>query len=203
MNKNQATLATQRNYHDTAEQHSRKPIVGEYGLGILYPLHLSDSDYELHRCGCESPVAQPTQIMMALTKLVCCLRWHWSNVLLGFARRCIKQWASNHAKALAIQSLFTFESPASLSSKYSLYPISATQPWEMYKKAEACFWTVEEIDLSNDPADWQNLSDNERFFIKHVLAFFADSDGIVNENLATEFMQLIECQESSAFMAFK
>ena len=60
----------------------------------------------------------------------------------------------------------------------------------MYKKAEASFWTAEEIDLGSDMADWVKLSDNERHFIGHILAFFAASDGIVNENLAQNFMMI-------------
>ena len=64
--------------------------------------------------------------------------------------------------------------------------------WQMYKKAEASFWTVEEIDLSHDRRDWLKLSGNEKYFIKHVLAFFAASDGIVNENLLDNFAS--ECQ---------
>ena len=64
--------------------------------------------------------------------------------------------------------------------------------WSMYKKAEASFWTVEEIDLSHDMRDWETLSENEKYFVKHVLAFFAASDGIVNENLLDNFAS--ECQ---------
>lgn len=55
------------------------------------------------------------------------------------------------------------------------------QVWQMYKKAEACFWTAEELDLAHDHKDWEGLTDDERHFVKHVLAFFAASDGIVNE----------------------
>ena len=58
--------------------------------------------------------------------------------------------------------------------KYVLFPIEHNDIWEWYKKQEACFWTVEEIDLHADIADWENkLNDNERYFIKHILAFFA------------------------------
>ena len=72
--------------------------------------------------------------------------------------------------------------------RFVLFPITHTDIWEYYKKAEASFWTAEEIDLSQDLKDWGNLNDDERHFITHVLAFFAASDGIVNENLAENFV---------------
>ena len=68
--------------------------------------------------------------------------------------------------------------------RFVLFPIKHSDIWEMYKRHEASFWTAEEIDLSQDMKDWENLNDGERHFISHVLAFFAASDGIVNENLA-------------------
>ncbi|KUG07024.1 ribonucleoside-diphosphate reductase [Solirubrum puertoriconensis] len=73
----------------------------------------------------------------------------------------------------------------------------------MYKKAEASFWTAEEIDLSQDQKDWENLNDGERHFISHVLAFFAASDGIVNENLAVNFMQEVQMPEARCFYGFQ
>ena len=74
-------------------------------------------------------------------------------------------------------------------NRFVLFPIQHADIWEMYKKQEASFWTAEELDLSPDIIDWDNkLNDDERFFIKHVLAFFAASDGIVNENLAENFL---------------
>jgi ribonucleotide reductase beta subunit family protein with ferritin-like domain len=69
----------------------------------------------------------------------------------------------------------------------------------MYKKAEASFWTAEEIDLSANQKDWDNLSQNERYFISHVLAFFAASDGIVNENLSSNFATKITAPEACCF----
>jgi hypothetical protein len=68
--------------------------------------------------------------------------------------------------------------------RFVLFPIEHEDIWQMYKKAEASFWTAEEIDLTLDTTDWLNLQDNERHFVSHVLAFFAASDGIVNENLS-------------------
>ncbi len=68
-------------------------------------------------------------------------------------------------------------------SRFVIFPIEYSDIWQMYKKAEASFWTVEEVDLGRDLSDWHKLSDNEKHFISHVLAFFAASDGIVNENL--------------------
>lgn len=73
----------------------------------------------------------------------------------------------------------------------------------MYKKAEASFWTSEEIDLGSDMTDWDKLSDNERYFISHILAFFAASDGIVNENLAQNFMTEIQSAEARCFYGFQ
>jgi len=73
----------------------------------------------------------------------------------------------------------------------------------MYKKAEASFWTVEEVDLGQDIGEWKKLSDNEKHFVKHVLAFFAASDGIVNENLAQRFMGEVQVPEARAFYGFQ
>ena len=68
--------------------------------------------------------------------------------------------------------------------------------WKMYKKAMASFWTAEEVDLGQDLKDWDRLKDEEQYFIKHVLAFFAASDGIVNENLVERFMQEVQVSKS-------
>ena len=73
----------------------------------------------------------------------------------------------------------------------------------MYKIAEACFWTAEEIDLKDDAKEWQSLTKNERFFIKNVLAFFAASDGIVNENLAMNFCTEVTVPEARCFYGFQ
>lgn len=70
-----------------------------------------------------------------------------------------------------------------------LYPHRYHEAYEYYKKAQASYWTVEEVDLSQDMRDWERLTDSERHFISYVLAFFAASDGIVIENLAVRFMQ--------------
>ena len=76
--------------------------------------------------------------------------------------------------------------------------------WQMYKKAEASFWTAEEIDLSKDLYDWEHrLNDDERFFISHVLAFFAASDGIVNENLLERFSNEVQVPEARCFYGFQ
>ena len=73
----------------------------------------------------------------------------------------------------------------------------------MYKKAEASFWTAEELDLAHDHKDWGNMTDNERHFVSHILAFFAASDGIVNENLAQNFSSEIMCSEARCFYGFQ
>jgi ribonucleoside-diphosphate reductase beta chain len=88
-------------------------------------------------------------------------------------------------------------------NRFVLFPIQNNDVWQMYKKAEASFWTAEEIDLGQDQKDWDNLNDNERHFISHVLAFFAASDGIVNENLAVNFMQEVQMPEARCFYGFQ
>ena len=88
--------------------------------------------------------------------------------------------------------------------RFVLFPIKHRDIWEMYKKAEASFWTAEEIDLSPDGQDWKNkLSNDEKHFIKHVLAFFAASDGIVNENIAVNFMNEVQYPEARCFYGFQ
>ena len=88
--------------------------------------------------------------------------------------------------------------------RFVLLPIKYPKIWEWYKKAEASFWTAEEIDLVQDLQDWDNkLNDNERHFVKHVLAFFAASDGIVNENLVLNFMREIQIPEARCFYGFQ
>ena len=79
--------------------------------------------------------------------------------------------------------------------RYNLFPIEENDIWQMYKKAVASFWTVEEVDLSKDLNDWPKLSRDEQHFIENVLAFFAGSDGIVLENLAQRFMNDIKVPE--------
>lgn len=88
-------------------------------------------------------------------------------------------------------------------SRFVLFPIKHPEIWRMYKQAEASFWTAEEIDLSPDMADWEKLSNDERHFIKHVLAFFAASDGIVNENLAERFLSEVQVPEARCFYGFQ
>ncbi|KAH9633473.1 hypothetical protein HF086_013150 [Spodoptera exigua] len=87
--------------------------------------------------------------------------------------------------------------------RFVIFPIQYPDIWEMYKKAEASFWTVEEVDLSKDLSDWETLKDSERHFIKHVLAFFAASDGIVNENLVERFSQEVQVTEARCFYGFQ
>ncbi|GAB4126930.1 MAG: ribonucleotide-diphosphate reductase subunit beta [Raineya sp.] len=88
-------------------------------------------------------------------------------------------------------------------NRFVLFPIEYHDIWQMYKKAEASFWTAEEIDLSQDTKDWENLNENERHFISHVLAFFAASDGIVNENLALNFINEVQVAEAKCFYGFQ
>lgn len=88
-------------------------------------------------------------------------------------------------------------------NRFVLFPIKYPSIWKMYKNAEASFWNAEEIDLSSDIKDWENLNDNERFFISYVLAFFSASDGIVNENLAVQFMKEVQIPEARCFYGFQ
>merc|ERR1712166_916545 len=87
--------------------------------------------------------------------------------------------------------------------RFVMFPIHYPQIWEMYKKHEASFWTAEEIDLSQDTKDWEKLNDSERHFIKHILAFFAASDGIVIENLGSRFMSEVQLAEARAAYGFQ
>ena len=88
--------------------------------------------------------------------------------------------------------------------RFVLFPIQHNDIWSFYKKAEASFWTAEEIDLSADIIDWETkLNENEKHFIKHILAFFAASDGIVNENLAENFLSEVQYTEAKFFYGFQ
>jgi ribonucleoside-diphosphate reductase beta chain len=88
-------------------------------------------------------------------------------------------------------------------NRFVLFPLQHHDIWEYYKKAEQVFWTAEEIDLSQDLSDWERLKPNEQHFIKHVLAFFAASDGIVNENLAENFVSEVQYTEAKFFYGFQ
>jgi ribonucleotide reductase beta subunit family protein with ferritin-like domain len=87
--------------------------------------------------------------------------------------------------------------------RFVLLPIKYDDIWEMYKKSMASFWTAEEIDLYQDLDDWKKLNEDEKHFIKHVLAFFSASDGIVNENLAVRFYNEIQIPEARCFYGFQ
>ena len=100
----------------------------------------------------------------------------------------------------------TIEEPilAENKNRFVLFPIQHDDIWSFYKKSEASFWTAEEIDLSSDLTDWdKKLNDDERFFVKNVLAFFAASDGIVNENLAENFLSEVQYTEAKFFYGFQ
>ncbi|WP_306353324.1 ribonucleotide-diphosphate reductase subunit beta [Flavobacterium sp. '19STA2R22 D10 B1'] len=89
-------------------------------------------------------------------------------------------------------------------NRFVIFPIKHHDIWEWYKKMEASFWTAEEIDLHQDLSDWNNkLNEEERYFIKHILAFFAASDGIVNENLAENFVNEVQYAEAKFFYGFQ
>jgi len=88
--------------------------------------------------------------------------------------------------------------------RFVIFPIKHDDIWQFYKKAEASFWTAEEVDLSPDISDWTHkLNDDERYFISRILAFFAASDGIVNENLAINFLQEVQYPEARCFYGFQ
>ena len=87
--------------------------------------------------------------------------------------------------------------------RYVIFPIKRDDVWKMYKKSEANFWTTEELDLSKDLKDFNGLNDNERYFIENILAFFAASDGIVNENLVERFCKDVQLLEAKFFYGFQ
>lgn len=87
--------------------------------------------------------------------------------------------------------------------RFVIFPIKHNDIWQFYKNAEASFWTAEELDLAQDLTDWENLNDGERHFISNVLAFFAASDGIVNENLAVDFISNVQYAEAKCFYGFQ
>lgn len=87
--------------------------------------------------------------------------------------------------------------------RFVLYPIQYSDIWKMYKQAVANFWTTEEVDLSKDQKDWDSLKDEERHFLTHVLAFFAASDGIVNENIVERFLSEVQIPEARCFYGFQ
>jgi ribonucleoside-diphosphate reductase beta chain len=88
-------------------------------------------------------------------------------------------------------------------NRFVLFPIEHHDIWDYYKKAQQVFWTAEEIDLAQDYTDWEKLSEGEQHFVKHVLAFFAASDGIVNENLAENFVAEVQYTEAKFFYGFQ
>lgn len=88
--------------------------------------------------------------------------------------------------------------------RFTMFPLQYHDIWQFYKKAQASFWTAEEVKLDDDMDDWQNkLTDNERYFISQVLAFFAASDGIVNENLLERFSSEVKAPEARCFYGFQ
>ena len=88
-------------------------------------------------------------------------------------------------------------------NRYVMFPIQDKSIWNMYKKSVACFWRAEEIDLSKDKASWDKMTDEEKYFVKMILAFFAASDGIVLENLGMRFMSEVQLSEARAFYGFQ
>ena len=87
--------------------------------------------------------------------------------------------------------------------RFTTFPIVYDDLWKLYKRAQASFWVPEEIDFSKDTDDWESLNANEQHFIKHILAFFAGSDGIVNENLASNFMEEVQLSEAKSFYSYQ
>ena len=87
--------------------------------------------------------------------------------------------------------------------RFVIFPIEHNDIWEFYKQHQAAFWTAEEVDLTNDIRDWESLTENEKYFVKNVLSFFAASDGIVNENLAENFYREVQYPEAKFFYGFQ
>jgi ribonucleoside-diphosphate reductase beta chain len=88
-------------------------------------------------------------------------------------------------------------------NRFVIFPIQHNDIWEYYKMHQAALWTAEEVDLTNDIRDWNNLSENEQYFVKNILSFFAASDGIVNENLAENFYREVQYPEAKFFYGFQ
>jgi ribonucleoside-diphosphate reductase beta chain len=88
-------------------------------------------------------------------------------------------------------------------NRFVIFPIEHNDIWEFYKSHQAAFWTAEEVDLTNDIRDWNNLTENEQYFVKNILSFFAASDGIVNENLAENFVKEVQYPEAKFFYGFQ
>jgi ribonucleoside-diphosphate reductase beta chain len=88
-------------------------------------------------------------------------------------------------------------------NRFVIFPIEHDDIWEFYKQHQAAFWTAEEVDLTGDIREWENLSNNEKYFIKNILSFFASSDGIVNENLAENFYKEVQYPEAKFFYGFQ
>ena len=88
-------------------------------------------------------------------------------------------------------------------NRFVLFPIQYNDLWEFYQQHQAAFWTAEELDLTGDIRDWESLTDNEQYFVKNILSFFAASDGIVNENLAENFYREVQYPEAKFFYGFQ
>ncbi|KAI5186950.1 ribonucleoside-diphosphate reductase subunit M2 [Nematocida homosporus] len=112
----------------------------------------------------------------------------------------ISERTNNEEKAIESQREPILEES---SNRFVIFPIEYYDIWASYKNAVASFWTVEEVDLSADLADWEKLNEKERHFIKYVLAFFAASDGIVNENLVERFASEVQISEARCFYGFQ
>ncbi len=115
----------------------------------------------------------------------------------------IERTASNDGFDLDLSSEFIEPMLEENLDRFVLFPIQHSDIWEMYKQEQASFWTAEEIDLSQDLKDWEQLNEDEQHFLKHVLAFFAASDGIVNENLVMNFTNEVQWPEARAFYGFQ
>ncbi|KAJ3278205.1 Ribonucleotide-diphosphate reductase (RNR), small subunit [Borealophlyctis nickersoniae] len=114
--------------------------------------------------------------------------------------------SAEHKKAVSTSALKNEDEPILKANpkRFVLFPIQYHEVWQFYKKAEASFWTAEEVDLSKDLVDWDNrLTDDERYFVSRVLAFFAASDGIVNENLVERFSKDVQIPEARCFYGFQ
>merc|ERR1712051_146198 len=132
------------------------------------------------------------------------------NLTIGEQTKVVKQPETviprkKEQKATETPLLATTEEPLLTENprRFVILPIQYSDIWMMYKKAQASFWTAEEVDLSWDLRDWEKLSDNEKYFIKNVLAFFAASDRIVNENLVEHFMSEVQIPEARCFYGFQ
>jgi len=167
-------------------------LIDDLGIKGLPHLTLIDANRLVH-CNYDAQLPEDVEAMLSIKKLAT------KDAPLKVGGNAVKSRISKEFQELEKDDPLLKENP----NRWVMFPIKYPQVWEMYKKHEASFWTAEEIDLSQDLKDWEKLNESERHFIKHILAFFAASDGIVLENLGTNFSTEVQIPEARAFYGFQ